>query len=75
VLAVLDGDGYLRFHGNVSDDLKNPQRNYLLEVLPAILAGTKPPIEMTDLAYGCEFANPEPCPDGDLLTPPEASAP
>jgi hypothetical protein len=70
VLAVLDGDGYLRFFGNPSDDLKDPQRNYLLEVLPAIVAGHRPPLERTDLAYGCEFSDPEPCPDEELLTPP-----
>ncbi len=75
VLAVLDGDGYLRFRGNVSDDLKDPQRNYLLEVLPAIVAGTKPPLEETDLAYGCEFSDPQPCPDAELLTPPQPAEP
>ena len=75
VLAVLDGDGYLRFRGNVSDDLKTPQRNHLLEVLPAIVAGTPPPMAETELAYGCEFTDPQPCPDDEVLTPPPPSTP
>jgi len=75
VLAVLDGDGYLRFRGNISDDLRTPKHNYLLEVLPAIVAGTQPPRAETELAYGCEFSDPKPCPAAELLAPPEASAP
>lgn len=75
VLAVLDGDGYLRYRGNISDDLTAPERNYLLEVLPAIVAGERPPFTETELAYGCEFSDPQPCPDDELDPPQEASAP
>jgi len=75
VVAVLDADGYLRFRGNVTDDLKKPLRNYLAEVLPAVVAGERPPVAETELSYGCEFSAPGPCPDEELLPPPESGAP
>jgi hypothetical protein len=79
MLVVLDGDGYVRWRGTQNDDLKNPTRNYLAEVLADVVEGRLPP---TDLSmeippYGCAFSEPVECDDEGvpLSTPPPAPAP
>ena len=63
IVAVLDADGYLRFRGNPSDDLKDPTRWFLNDVLEAVAAGKRPGIESTKIYYGCEFSEPIECED------------
>lgn len=75
LLVVLDGDGYVRFRGNLTDDLESPTTNHLAAVLPAIVAGDLPPYAEPEIAYGCAFSAPlEDCPDAELLEALEASA-
>lgn len=78
IVAVLDADGYIRFRGNPSDDLKDPQRWFLNEVLADVAAGKAPRLESTEATYGCEYSAPIACEDEDLepaTQPPAAPSP
>ena len=64
LVAVLDGDGVLRFRGSPIDSLREPRADYLAEALPRVVAGS--PLEEADRepAFGCPFAAPlADCPD------------
>ena len=63
MVAVLDADGYLRFRGNLGDDLRHPTKLWLEGALDAIAAGREPDPAETDIAYGCEFSAPIECED------------
>ncbi len=63
VIAVLDGDGYLRWWGNPTDRLYEPTRHDLAEALPALLAGEPVPASQREPTYGCAFSGAlEDCP-------------
>ncbi len=67
MIVVLDGDGYVRFRGNLTDNLTKPTTNHLEAVLPAVTAGHGSPLGELDIAYGCPFSDPLPdCPDAEL---------
>ncbi len=74
MVAILDPDGYLRFRGNLGDDLRNPTKIWLEGALEAIDAGLEPNPAETDIAYGCVFSVPIDCED-DVLPEPTPAAP
>lgn len=73
MVAVLDADGYLRFRGNLGDDLRNPTKIWLEGALEAIDAGLEPDPAETDIAYGCQFSAPIACEDDVEVEPTPAT--
>ncbi len=51
-VAVLDGEGRLRFRGAIDDDLYEPTVSYVEETVAALLAG-RDPARTTAPSYGC----------------------
>ena len=70
LVAVLDGDGYLRWRGNPTERLRYPERDFLAEVLPAVLRGDALPHADREPTYGCPFTDPlADCPDQEVASP------
>jgi hypothetical protein len=53
-VAVLDGEGRLRFRGAIDDDLYEPTVSYVHAALEAILAGREV-ARTTAPSYGCRY--------------------
>ncbi len=53
-VAVLDGEGRIRFRGAIDDDLYEPTVSYVHAAVDAILAG-EPVTPTTAKTYGCRF--------------------
>ncbi len=57
-VAVLDGEGRLRYRGAIDDDLSAPTKSYVHAAVDAVLSGS--PVEPTEVtSYGCMYPRPE----------------
>jgi hypothetical protein len=61
LVAVLDGNGRLRYRGSMDDDYLEPKRSYLEEALRAVVEGGDLAVAETPAIYGCEFSRPPAC--------------
>jgi hypothetical protein len=61
LVAVLDGNGRLRYRGSMDDDYLKPTRSYLAEALASVVDGQPLALAETTPIYGCEFSRPPAC--------------
>ncbi len=68
-VAVLDGEGRLRYRGSIDHDYYKGKGEYLEAALRSVLAGR--PVEPAERpwVYGCGFSDPESCEFYEGLTP------
>jgi hypothetical protein len=58
-IAVVDGNGNLRYRGTFDDDLKKPTKSFLPEALEAVVEGRAPERALRLVSgYGCPFGAP-----------------
>lgn len=72
-VAVVDGEGRLRFRGTPDNNYDEGDGGWLREALTAVLEGREVSKTERDMAYGCLFGDPESCEEYEL-TPEEEAA-
>ncbi len=60
-VAVLDGEGRLRYRGSIDHDYYKGKAEYLEAALRAVVAGVPVEKPETTWVYGCGFSDPESC--------------